>query len=192
VQKTIEIKMETSTSETVKGKKERKPFQWTEARKAAFERCKKARDEKLVTKAKAQSEGKVFQSNKQKQLQNLVKNAALLRKLLDGIDDEEKAEKVEKVVKVAVPETLKEKKEVKEKPRKAPPPPPPKEESSEEEEEEEEEVAPPPPPPPKKNINQFRYTSTSSKNFIPKAPLPTPHRHEVVRQEVKKPGFLFL
>lgn len=179
--------MEGSQSETVKAPKQRKPFAWTEARKAAFERCKKARDEKLVHKAKAQSEGKTVQSTKQKQIHNLVKNAALLRKLLDGIDDEVKAPAKE----VPKPQEVKEKKEiVKEKPRKIAPPPPPPESSEEEEEEDEPFVAPP-----KKNINTFRYTSTSSKNFVPRIPIPTQQRapHEQPKPEVKKAsGYLFL
>jgi hypothetical protein len=184
--------MDAATTATVKAKKQRKPFEWTEARKAAFERCKKARDVKLVSKAKAQSEGKTYESAKQKQMQNLVKNAALLRKLLDGIEEEKK---VEEKVKVSPPaEVIKEKKEVKEKPRKlAPPPPPPEAESSEEEEEEEPVYV----APPKKNVNPFRYNTVSSKQFVPKAPIPTQQRFErpPERQEIqqpKKPGYLFL
>jgi hypothetical protein len=182
--------MDAPSSETVKAPKQRKPFAWTEARKAAFERCKKARDEKLVHKAKAQSEGKTVESTKQKQLQNLVKNASLLRKLLDGIEDE-----VKPPVKEAVkPVEVKEKKEqVKEKPRKIAPPPPPEPESEEEEEEVDEPFVP---PPPRKNINQFRYTSTSSKNYLPRPPLPTHNQRPVEpprQQEVKKSsGYLFL
>ena len=184
--------MDTATTATVKAKKERKPFEWTEARKAAFERCKKARDNKLVSKAKALKEGKTYETTKQKQMQNLVKNASLLRKLLDGIEDEKKVE--DKVVKTPPPEAVKEKKEVKEKPRKvAPPPQPPQAESSEEEEEEEQVFV----AQPKKNINQFRYNTVSSKQFIPKAPIPTQQRFErpPERQETvlpKKSGYLFL
>jgi hypothetical protein len=183
--------MDSATTATVKAKKERKPFEWTEARKAAFERCKKARDQKLVHKAKAQSEGKSYESSKQKQINNLVKNASLLRKLLDGIEDEKKVE--EKVVKTPPAEAVKEKKEIKEKPRKvAPPPPSPQAESSEEEEEEEPVFV----APPKKNVNPFRYNTVSSKQFVPKAPIPTQQRFErpPERQEVqpKKPGYLFL
>jgi hypothetical protein len=184
--------MDAATTATVKAKKERKPFEWTEARKAAFERCKKARDTKLVSKAKAQSEGKTYESTKQKQMQNLVKNASLLRKLLDGIEDEKKVE--EKVKPPPQAEVVKEKKEVKEKPRKVTlPPPPPQAESSEEEEEEEQVFV----APPKKNVNPFRYNTVSSKQFIPKAPIPTQQRFErpPERQEMvlpKKPGYLFL
>lgn len=183
--------MDAATTATVKAKKERKPFEWTEARKAAFERCKKARDVKLVSKAKAQSEGKTYESSKQKQMQNLVKNASLLRKLLDGIDEEKK---VEEKVKAPPVEAAKEKKEVKEKPRKvAPPAPPPPAESSEEEEEEEPVFV----APPKKNVNPFRYNTVSSKQFVPKAPIPTQQRYErpPERQEIQQPkkqGYLFL
>lgn len=185
------MKMDAPSSETVKASKQRKPFAWTEARKAAFERCKKARDEKLVHKAKALSEGKTIQSSKDKQIKNLVKNASLLRKLLDGIDDE-----VKPVVKeTQKPVEIKEKKEpAKEKPRKVATPPPPPEPESEEEEEEEEDL-PFVAPPPRKNINQFRYTSTSSKNHVPRMPLPTTQRPtEPPRQEVvkKSSGYLFL
>jgi hypothetical protein len=184
--------MDVTTTATVKAKKERKPFEWTEARKAAFERCKKARDVKLVSKAKAQSEGKTYESSKQKQMQNLVKNAALLRKLLDGIEEEKK---VEEKVKPPPAEIIKEKKEVKEKPRKiAPPIPPPQAESSEEEEEEEPVFV----APPKKNVNPFRYNTVSSKQFVPKAPIPTqqrfqqPQEHQQIQQQPKKAGYLFL
>jgi len=177
-------------NKTVDTKKGRKPFEWTEARKAAFERCKKAREERIVHKAKLQKEGKVVVDDKKKKVANLLKNAELLKKLLEGME-----------IPVHVPDEPKEEpkkedkevKQVKKIKKVAKPPPPPVEESSEEEEEEEEEEEPPPPPP-RKPVNTFRYTNNSSSRQVPKAPLPStkPHSGAFAAEVKKKSPFLFL
>ena len=185
--------MDAATTETVKGKT-KKPFQWTEARKAAFERCKKAREEKLVHKCKTEKDEKASGDLKKKQIQSLLKNANLLRKLLDGVDlptettqkqvEDTESKPVEKPAEKSNGKP-KEKKTVK------PPPPPPVEES-ESEEEVEEEPEPPPKPPPR-IVNKFRYTNTSSSKFIPRPPLPTNQREPTpIISQAPKSKFLFL
>jgi len=77
---------ETKTVEAVEPKK--RAFNWTEKRRAAFERCKQAREQQLEQLAKEKQAGVAAKQSEKKQLQDLVKNAAKMKELLTIMSEE--------------------------------------------------------------------------------------------------------
>jgi hypothetical protein len=201
----IEASKMESTGETVKAKKARKPFVWTPARKAAFDKCKKMREQKLKEKGAQKNSAKIAKKEEGSKIKDLIKSKNKIREILKLLDNqgvsesEEEAEPVKEVKKAAKKVVLKPE------PRKSKPAPPPPSEESEEEEEDyegeysEEEPEPPPYAPPKKIVNTkpppFRYNTKTANTNIPKEAHPgQPISQKPQPQQVEKPQakYLFL
>jgi hypothetical protein len=194
-----------STGETVKAKKARKPFVWTPARKAAFDKCKKMREQKLKEKGEEKNSAKVAKKEEGSKIKDLIKSKNKIRQILKLLDNqgvsesEEEAEPVKEVKKAAKKVGVKAPVESKKSK-----PPPPVEESEEEEEDyegeySEEEPEPPRYAPPKKIVNNkpppFRYNTKTANTNIPKEAHPgQPIIQKVQPQQVEKPQakYLFL
>jgi hypothetical protein len=134
-----------------KAKKARKPFVWTEARRAAFDKCRKAREGKVKIIQMTSAEAKAKAKKELEDASELVKSTKRLKEILDLL--EKKSEDKPVVAPVVQPPPQAEKKVV---------PPLRKPEPIEEEEEEEyEEEAP---------KQHFRYQSNTRSLGVPTAP----------------------
>jgi len=198
-------------SETVaKAKKARKPFQWTDARKAAFEKCRLMRDQKLKAKVILKSSAKEAKKDEKSKVKDLLKHKEKIRQILKLMDTDDE-ETPEPSKPVEPPASIK--KVIVKKVVKAPKKQAPVEEIIEEEEDDYDDEqgysddedtyyeppppqqqrkyqAPPPPtPPPKQN---FRYNTKTSQQAIPKEAPPAPKWPAVEPPKPTKPAFLFL
>jgi hypothetical protein len=163
---------ESKEEQTVKAKKARKPFVWTEKRKESFDKMKLKREEKMACKLKLKSDLKNSEMEDRKNLNRLIRIKTEMTKILNALNDKhtdiqeglpEKAESPPKIVDTP--------KKVVIKPVVEPEPEP--EPCESDMEEEVEEYVPPVQQPKPKPTNQFRYSTQTSGYAIPKPAQPT-------------------
>lgn len=106
--------MNSENKETVSAAKPKRVYTWTDKRKEAFERCKKARQESLQKISDMRSQGKEKKLTEAKRIRDLVKNTTKIKAILELLDGEGERE----------PPRASAKKEEAKRPRSPSPPPP--------------------------------------------------------------------
>lgn len=159
--------METQNKETVPAPKPKREHKWTDKRREAFERCRKARQESLQKMSDLKKQGKEKKVTEAKRIRDLVKNTTKIKAILEMLEGEEEESKPKAVAK-------------KEEPKRARSPSPPKSE-----EPKRKKVAPPPPeseseeeaPPPRKTTQK----PSSPKQILFYKPQPKPKTSPTVQ-----------
>jgi hypothetical protein len=84
--------MEANDKQTVPADKPKREHKWTEKRREAFERCKKARQDQLKKMTDLKQQGKEKKITEAKRIRDLVKNTTKLKAILELIEGEEPSE----------------------------------------------------------------------------------------------------